>query len=165
MSRCGWAIVGVLVVAAVVLAVVLWPSSHPELDPDRADRVTLYSIDFRFLERQRLPDAGDEVVYGCPVLGKVEVTDIEQRRQLLDALKSAISEWGVDYYACFWPRHVLRVESDGRTTDYVICFQCHNYRKCVEGRSVADSTIGEGAAPLFNKLLEDAGIPIVPKQP
>lgn len=163
MSRRRWAIIGGLVVAAVVLTVALWPSSHPELDPDRADRVTLYSIDFRFLEKpEQLPDNG-EVIHGCLVLGKVEVTDIEQRRQLLDVLKSAITEWGVDRYACYWPRHVLRVESGGRTTDYVICFQCHNYKKYVDGRSVTASTISEGAAPLFNKLLEDAGVPIVPR--
>ena len=158
-----WAIAGGLVVAAVVLALVLWPSSHPELDPDRAERVTLYSIDFRFLEKpEQLPDTG-EVIYGCPVLGKVEVTDVEQRRQLLDALKSAIARGEGGQYACYWPRHALRVESDGRTTDYVICFQCHNYKKYVDGRSITGSTISESAAPLFNKLLEDAGIPIVPR--
>jgi hypothetical protein len=163
MSRRGWVVAGGIAVAAVVLALVLWPASHPELDPDRAERVTLYSVDFRFLENpERLPDTG-EVVHGCLVLGKVEITDIEQRRQLLGALKSAIAQRGVDHYACFWPRHILRVEWDGRATDYVICSQCHNYKKVVDGQRATVSTISDSAAPLFNKLLEDAGIPIVPK--
>lgn len=163
MSRRRWAIAGGLTVATVVLAVVLWPSSHPELDPDLAERVTLYSIDFRE-DGERLPGTG-EIVHGYPVLGKVEVTDVEQRRQLLNALESAITQWGVDTHACFFPRHVLQVEQGGRTTDYVICFQCYNYQKWVDEQHVTSSTTGDSAAPLFNQLLEDVQIPIVPKWP
>jgi hypothetical protein len=165
MSRRGWAVAGVLAVATVGLALVLWPNSHPELDPDRAERVALYSTDFRE-EGERLPGTG-EVVHGYPVLGKVEVTDIEQRRQLFDALKAAIAQRDVMQYRCFYPRHVLRVEQDGRVIDYVVCFQCRNYMKYVDGNTSDNLTpsIGEDVAPVFNKPLEDAQVPIVPNMP
>jgi hypothetical protein len=163
MLRRGWAVAGVLAVTAAGLALVLWPASHPELDPDRAERVTLYSIDFRE-EGERLPGTG-EVVHGYPVLGKVEVTGVEQRRQLFDALKAAIAQRDVMQYKCFYPRHVLRVEQDGWMIDYVVCFQCRNYERYVDGnrRDYQTRSISEDAAPVFNKPLEGAGIPIVPK--
>ena len=163
MSRRRWFLAGVLAVAAVVLTVVLWPTSYPGLDPDRAERVTLYSIEFREGPEQ-LSGTG-EVVHGFPVLGKVEVTDAEQRRQLFDALKSALAQRNVMQYKCFFPRHVLQVEQDGRVIEYVVCFQCRNYEMYVDGNRRYHNTrsIGPDAAPVFNKPLEDANIPIVPK--
>jgi hypothetical protein len=163
MSRRRWIVAGMLAVAAVVAALVLWPASHPELDPDRAERVTLYSIDFRE-GPERLSGTG-EVIHGYQVLGKVEVTDIGQRRQLFDALKSAIAQRDVMQYKCFFPRHVLQVEQDGRVIDYVVCFQCRNYEIYVDGgrRTHHTQPIGDDAAPVFNKPLEEAKVPVVPK--
>jgi hypothetical protein len=158
-----FAVADALLIAAVVLAMAI-RSSTPGLDPDREDRVTLYSIDFRE-EEKRSPGTG-EVVHGYTVLGKVEVTDPGQRRQLIGALKESLAERDVMQSKCFFPRHVLRVEQDGRTIDYVICFQCHYYELYVNGsrRNHRLLSIGGDAAPVFNKPLEVAGGPIVPKE-
>ena len=164
MSRRGWVVAGVLAVAA-GLAVVLWPSSHPELDADRAERIVLYSLDPRGPHDTRPPVTG-EPLHGHLVLGSVEITDPDRRRELIEALRDGISQ-GDGQYACFWPRHVLRIERDGRTFDYVICFQCRNYERHVSGdpRSSGTRSISEHVQPVFNKVLEDADVPIFPKWP
>jgi hypothetical protein len=107
------------------------------------------------------------VIHDYPVLGKVEVTEIEQRRQLIDALKAAIAQPNVAQAGCFLPRHVLRVEQDGQTIDYVICFHCRNYHLYVDGRlrTGYKSSISPDAAPVFNKLLDEAKVPVVPPMP
>jgi hypothetical protein len=46
-SRRWWVAAGGLAVVAVVLVLVLRSGSRPDLDPVRAERVTLYSIDVR----------------------------------------------------------------------------------------------------------------------
>jgi hypothetical protein len=163
MSRRVWIVAGVIAIAAVVMALVLWPSSHPELDPDQADRIVLYSLDPRGPGEDRPPVTG-EPLHGHQVLGLVEITDLDRRRELIEALRDGISR-GDASAACFWPRHVLRIEQDGRTIDYVICFQCHNYQKWVDGRHVTSSTISGDIAPIFNKPLEGANVPIFSKWP
>ncbi len=138
----------------------------PALRADRVTRATLYSIDFRD-EGERAAGTG-ETLHGYAVLGSVELSD-EQRHQVVTALASAIEAANPeDVVACFAPRHVLRVEQDGRTMDYVICFHCRNYRLIAEGRPLWDRStrlISREAEKTFNEVPEGSDIPIVPKWP
>src|SRR5690606_26013570 len=68
-----------------------------------------------------------ESFHRYPVLGKIEVTDPEQRREIYMALHKGIDP-SVDITLCFQPRHGIRAVVDGQTTDYVICYECYQVR-------------------------------------
>src|SRR5205814_56502 len=88
------------------------------------EQVMLLSIDGREGAVGSGLKAG-EFFRGYPILGQVEINDAEQRRQLIAALKDGIARSDRHYWVmCFCPRHGLRVVENGKTVDYVICFQC-----------------------------------------
>lgn len=88
---------------------------------DAADQLILYSIDGRHFEPGEQPKTAEKL-HAFPVLGKIEMTDAAECDELITALKNGVSTSNVA--RCFWPRHAIRVMKNGRTTDYVICFEC-----------------------------------------
>ena len=62
---------------------------------------------------------------------------------------------------CFWPRHALRLEADGKVTDYVICFECLQFRSYL-GDQQSELAIDKSPLPVFNEELKRAGIPWCP---
>ena len=123
------------------------------------EKLTLLSIG----PGQAPPDA--EQFHEHPVLGKLEITDPEQRKKIMVAVERGI--WQAKYNrgaACFYPRHALRIEQDGELRDYVICFQCSNVE--IYAGSVADhfKTTTDHAKKLLNQLLSDADIPLAPER-
>jgi hypothetical protein len=135
------------------------------------ERITLYSLDFRYVEDLSEDKApyGGETFHEYPVLGKVEITEAEQRRSFISALNDAIRRAPQLSAACFWPRHGLRAIEDGKTYDYVICFQCDGFLEYVDG---AQTRGGRGKTPgllhsdsveMFDSPLVQAGIQIVPR--
>lgn len=151
-----------LVTLIVAVAVGIRLTRPPDLEA--ADRITLYSIDGRGEPAERLPGTG-EVLHGYPVLGKVVVTDPARKRELARALRDGLDARDVTQDKCFWPRHVLRVEYEGRVTDYVICFHCQNYELYVGGdrRNRYTESISRHVRPVFDKPLTDANVPITPE--
>jgi hypothetical protein len=160
-------------------------SKDPELqDPEQ---LTLYSIDGRWNEeagpanavntdcqsvkweeretkRTYVPPEGVSVTesfHGYPVLGKVEVTDPQERKRLVAALKEGTGPEGTQG-GCFCPRHAIRAVQKGRTFDYVICFQCHGVEEYVDGKRKPSRAFYNSVKPAFDQPLTDAGIPIAP---
>jgi hypothetical protein len=132
------------------------------VDADQPDRLLLYSIDGR--EGTKVNDRNTEgSFYGYPVLGKVEITDATTRKQLLDAIKDAIRRRPEMAAKCYWPRHGMRASINGKTVDYVICFECFRYEEFVDGVSIKRSVLNSDVEPIFSKPLVDAGIPIAPR--
>ena len=135
--------------------------------PDDPDRVTVFSIDAPGLQKNDgyLTEAqkGGEILYGYPVLGKVEVADPDQRRAIVAALKDGAKGEGPTA-SCFQPRHVVRIEREGGVLDVVICFQCwnHQVRRADDGKALAGGRMAKDAEPILNKLLADAKVPIAP---
>lgn len=124
------------------------------------DRMVLYSIDGRGtkqLEQMKF----DEYFHKIPVLGKTEITSANERAKILNALNSGIAQ-GDRQAACFWPRHGLRIERDGQTTDYVICFYCYFMKVFTEE---SETTVMTSRAPkvMFNEYLTAAEIPLAPE--
>jgi hypothetical protein len=161
MTRRRW--IGLAAIFLGIVAAVVWAASWLRApDLDRAERVTLFSVDWHGYD-DRAP-ATDDALYGCHILGKVEITDPEQRRELIAALREGIATPDVVQAKCFYPRHVLRVEQGGRTADYVICFQCGNYRLYLDGSTRHNLTpsMGRQVRPVFDKPLNDAKVPIAP---
>jgi hypothetical protein len=131
---------------------------------DDPEQLILYSIDGPAEWKQDgelTPEQKKgEVLHGYPVLGKVEITEPKQRRELLSAMKRAV---GNDNPAnCFIPRHAIRSIKGGETVDVVICFECGNYRAYRQGERAYGGTPGvkPSAQPRFDKILRDAGVPL-----
>src|SRR5829696_8202121 len=74
--------------------------------PDDPDKLILYSLDPPLPSGDEAPQpapAPGEVLYGYPVLGKVEVSDPERRREVIAAIKSAVRDKSVVQSKCFDP--------------------------------------------------------------
>jgi hypothetical protein len=136
--------------------------------PAEPDQLVLYSIDLQtWAEVDFNPAAAEatgKLLDGYPVLGKVPITDLAQRRQVLSAIRRAVRK-PPPGKACFVPRHALRAVKGNEIVDMVICFECGNYKHYQGGRLVSAFTppISSDAEPLFDKILTDAGVPLAPK--
>jgi hypothetical protein len=169
-------IVGVALVAfAILAAVVLWPvylSYHYPIVrlPDDPDQLVVYSIDgaaFWRTDGKLTPELRKgELLHGYPILGKVDVSDAAQRRQIVAAMKNAVRSSTESPAACFIPRHAIRTTKGSDVIDVVICFQCHIYSMIygqADGQTDAIRTISSSTQPLLDKLFSDAGVPLAPK--
>jgi hypothetical protein len=129
--------------------------------------MTIFSIDGRDPhQRSKHPvaqaDTG-ETFNKYPVLGKVEIQDAGQRQKIVAALKDAIAQKDLHMPNCFWPRHGLRVVEQGRTEDFVICFECVQFEEFTNGNWLRTSTIGRSVRPALEKPLKDAGVALAPE--
>ncbi len=95
------------------------------------------------------------------MLGKVELTKPEERRELLVALEKGLVDKEARQAKCFWPRHGVRTITGGKMTYYIICFQCSTARMESEGKSKT-TAIGHEPQAVFNRLLKAADIPLAP---
>jgi hypothetical protein len=169
------AVVSIALIAfAILAAVVLRPAClsyrYPIFRlPDDPDQLVVYSIDgaaFWRTEGELTPELRKgELLHGYPVLGKVDVSDAAQRRQIVAAVKNAAGRNPETKAACFIPRHALRTVKGSETMDAVICFECHNYivyRQANEKPRRTD-VISSDTQPLLDKLFTEAGVPLGPK--
>ena len=136
-------------------------SRNPLDKLDTPQQLTLYSVDGRDFEPGEEPKT-DEKFHGYPVLGKVEITEEGQRRDLIAALKVGIDLSDGKLAACFWPRHAIRMVRENQTTDLVICFECYQLRD-YKTKQVKTITITRDPQPLFDKTLQEVGIKLAPK--
>lgn len=122
---------------------------------------TLYSLDGRMLPPEKRVKTGEEF-RGYPVLGKIEISDRAKQRELTTALESGIAKSDGAVASCFNPRHAIQVTSNGRTIDYVICFECLQIYVYENGAPTTKLTTRD-PQPVFDKQLTDAGIALAPK--
>jgi hypothetical protein len=128
--------------------------------PEAPDELTVYSIDGNDDAYQR--PKTEETLGGYPVLGKIEITNPETRREILTALREAKSD-SRNWTTCYWPRHAVRVVEKGIATEYMIYFECLRLHYEVDGRKGAVMMQGEGARTLrdlLNKHLKAAAVPL-----
>ena len=124
------------------------------------DKLTLYSIDGTLDNREAPYHTNPkERFHDDPVLGKVEVTDPAKKAEIVAALGAGLQNdenWG----ECFWPRHAIRMELSGETTDYVICYQCKHVKiSSPSGQSTKPTDRSSRA--VLNRYLKEAGVPLV----
>src|SRR5262245_37352099 len=154
-----------------------------QADLENPDQLTLYSIDGRWpegggpdhdcgpgaLELERAgpgygPPGGvtiTEHFRGYPVLGKVEVTDPQERKRIAATLKASLGSED-KMSKCFCPRHAVRFTQKGHTFEYLICFQCSDFSEYVDGEHGRWGGFDPSVKATFNQPLVDAGIPIAP---
>lgn len=68
------------------------------------------------------PEKG--VFHEYPILGRAVLSDAVQAKALGELVLRGIRESDGTAAACFNPRHGIRVSQDGRTLDFVICYEC-----------------------------------------
>ena len=158
-----------VVLGGVAIFLLTRPGMPPGPLPDDPDQLFLYSIDGKHSTSKTPEEAkiaeGWPVVghlYDHQVLGKVEVTNCRQVREVLAAVRRSIWKPPERGANCFWPRHVVRVVKGGETIDMVICFECSRYEVYREGKRTTETTqlLSRDDESLFDKLLSDAGIPL-----
>ncbi len=137
----------------------------PIADLKAPEKLTLYSLDGREERPEgEVKTPSKESFHGYPVLGKTEISLPEQRRELLTALNEAIKQHeGKPMAKCFWPRHAIRAIENGKTIDYIICFECSRFREFLGDKQQREVPINPMAQPTFDTPLRDLGIPIAPK--
>ena len=123
------------------------------------DQLILYSVDGR--DDAGKPGKDVELFHNYPVLGKIEIKEAAKRDEILAALKSGIDKSDGTVAKCFWPRHGIRVVEKGKTTDYVICFECLQLKKHQE-KDVKTIPITREPQAVLNKILREANIPLAP---
>ncbi len=151
--------------SGLLLAVTLFGcGGEPAFQVPVPDRLTLYSIDGRQSghDDKPGPDSG-KTIYGYPILGKVVIDDPKRRETLIRAFNRGIERSDGTMAKCFWPRHALRLERDGKVTDYLICFQCLQFAVYPAGQG--GGAIDRSPQPTFDEELKRAGIPLAPTGP
>lgn len=94
--------------------------SQPTSAPDE---LVLYAIDGLVNPPEGF--VSDEKHFrGYTILGKVDVTDLNARQNIVKAIEDGINESDGVVAACFWPRHGVHVVTNGKAVDYVICYEC-----------------------------------------
>ncbi len=114
-------------------------------------RVTLFSLDLHSSGGDQADDFGDYAV-----LGKIEITDPEDRKLLLGSLLTSIRS-SQGEYACFNPRHGLRFSNDDAEVDLAICFECG--KVFTSGLALSYFRILESGDAVFNDFLDRHKIP------
>lgn len=155
---------------AVFLLWLFWPIPNPMEELQEAEEFILYSIDGREESRiihdnppiPKLP----ETFRKYPVLGKVKIDKPEERRKLIAGFKDAVTSKPWIGAKCFWPRHGIRALVNGKTVEYVICFECDQYYRSEKDalrKEFGYLNRDKNVQPVFDKPLTDASIPIAPK--
>ena len=121
--------------------------------PSADQPFTLYLIDGDAGRQEDAPE--DELFQGYRILQECPITDEQTRHELFRALDDSIASSPGRGSRCFIPRHGIRVQTNGVVVDYLICFQCGNYRLFEGGKSVSGGGIGREPKRLFNRILAE----------
>jgi hypothetical protein len=127
----------------------------------KAETLDLYSLDPSVPVKK-----GDADFHRWKVLGKTAVTKVALAK-LVAALKKGAAEANQNVSAgCFRPRHGIRVQRDGKSYDFVICFECVVVMlyKDKEEKSDRGFHVSRTPAGMFNTILKDAKVQL-PAQP
>lgn len=123
-------------------------------------------LEFFSLSPKHRPENKEaEKFHGFEVLGKMIISDKQTRAEMIDALESAIGK--TDFAPrCYWPRHGIRCNHQGKEIDLIVCFECSPVIVYVDGKSIYhadisdDRATSEAAKKLLNDLLQSKGLPI-----
>jgi len=128
---------------------------------DEPDSFELLSIHPRFHNQPR-----DGYLHGYRILGRTPITDPSVRHRLPRNFKwgARLSFSPLGGYACFDPRHAIRVTHGQTTVDFLICFHCEHV-EVYSNNSVQIGKFDICGFPesTFDEILQKAGVPLAPK--
>ena len=137
----------------------------PISDLRSAESITLFSIVSSPPPGVVLPTIGERF-RGYAVLGKMDISNAEAKKSIVDALHQAILPGDEPRPRCFEPRHGIRVKQLGMSTDLLICFECRKIQTfgLLSFIPFIYSEISVEAKPqkVLNAHLRKVGIPLDP---
>lgn len=98
--------------------------------------------------------------HGWEVIGRTSIRDEVQRKKLVAAFKSGVEESQGIGAACFRPRHGIRIAEPGKTTDFIICFECFQVQVVIDGLPQKAVLVTRTPEPSFNEALKRAKLPL-----
>ena len=102
-------------------------------------------------------------LHGYAVRGRAQLMDRQLRQELLQALAQGARENDGMSAACFNPRHVIIAESNGKTCELIICFECLACQVWDGNVRVTQIDISETPRATFDRIFTDAGLSIAPR--
>ena len=118
------------------------------------------SFELLSLSPDRQKEKSKDDFHGWKVLGKTTVKDVDVRKKLVAAFEKGVEENDGTVAACFNPRHGIRVTHDGKTADFVICFECFQVQALVGDKKPDGFLITNSPASAFNDVLKEAKVPL-----
>src|SRR5262245_48517685 len=115
----------VVIAYLVVTVPVVLNRSKPSLHLTGEEAMTLFSIDPASNWPVEKPVEG-ETIRRYAVLGKVEITDAAQRKEIAERVNRAVANRAQEEYKCFNPRHAIRASQGDDARDFLLCFECFN---------------------------------------
>lgn len=118
---------------------------------ERADVIEVLSLD-----PSGAADAKD-TFHDYKVLARAAVNDAEARKAMVEAVSKGVAESDGSIAKCFEPRHGLHVVYDGKTYDFLICYQCSQIHVLAAG-ATEPAVVATTAAsrPALEKALKNA---------
>ena len=150
-----------MVVSAAWLTLIV--SGCEEKIPSDAREALLSAEDFFYfsVDPNRLENIPpDEALHGWKILGKASIEDKGTRTKLIGALRKGIEANDGKVAACFNPRHAIRVTHDGKTYDFVICFECFSISYYIDGARQKGILVTDSPRTVFNEILKELGLPL-----
>lgn len=123
---------------------------------ESADTFTLFSID----PTPAFEGKATNTFQGRIILGQLDVQSRGTRMELIDALNQGISA-GKSVALCFNPRHGMRARKGDETVELLICFECGQIYVTSHSATSQLFMTTTNPASIFNRVLKEAGIPVV----
>ncbi len=148
----------------VVLVIGLSAQSYSQKNkiPDQAREILEKAGQFELLSIGHYSSKKNsaEEFKGWPVIGKTTIEDPDTRKRLIAAMAKGVAENNGDVMKCFNPRHGIRVTREGKTAEFLICFECFQVMVYVTGEKEQRVLITDSPAPVFNQTLQNAKVPL-----
>lgn len=126
--------------------------------PEKISRLIVYSIDG---VTQNTGEGSRTTAFPYyPILGELEILDASVQAELITALNDDLGRCG-DSPKCYRPRHAIRLLTNDREIELVICYECSNAYLYENGdRKV--KVIGNKSMGPINRILRNANIKLAP---
>lgn len=102
-------------------------------------------------------------LHGWRVLGTTSIKDSDTKAKLISRFGAGVAENDGTVAACFNPRHALKVTHDGKTHEFIICFECYQVQWYVDGQETKGFLITASPQPTFDEVLRNANVPLAAK--
>lgn len=104
------------------------------------------------------PDEKAARLHNFEILGQSPLS-VSQRSTAVEAIDAAIAGFDNVVASCFDPRHALRIQSNGHTYDFLLCYSCHQLEIYRDDKWL-ESLGAAGSPAVLNALLDSLRVPL-----
>jgi hypothetical protein len=114
---------------------------------------------FELLTLNAERDTSKDGFHGWKVVGTSVINDRDVRRKLIVAFEKGVAESKGGPAFCFDPHHGIRVTREGKTVDFVLCFDCFQVRAYVGDALEANLITTNSPRAVFDNVLDASKVP------